>query len=70
VGARGRARPQDRAACVTLTGARALGSGEEIKLHVRGALTLGHAPDDVVELFIHLIRTSACRAWSRDALRG
>ena len=40
---------------VTLTALAALGSGEEIKLHVRGALTLGHAPDDVVELFIHLI---------------
>jgi 4-carboxymuconolactone decarboxylase len=40
---------------VTLTALAALGSAEEIKLHVRGALSLGHAPDDVVELFIHLI---------------
>lgn len=40
---------------VTLTALAALGSIEELKLHVHGALTLGHAPDDVVELFIHLI---------------
>jgi alkylhydroperoxidase/carboxymuconolactone decarboxylase family protein YurZ len=40
---------------ITLTALAALGSSEELKLHVRGALTLGHAPDDVVELFIHLI---------------
>jgi alkylhydroperoxidase/carboxymuconolactone decarboxylase family protein YurZ len=40
---------------ITLTALAALGSTEELKLHVRGALSLGHAPDDVVELFIHLI---------------
>src|SRR5437867_8025959 len=40
---------------VTLTALSALGSDQELKLHVRGALALGHAPDDVVELFIHLI---------------
>jgi len=40
---------------VTLTALAALGATEEIKLHVRGALALGHTPDGVVELFIHLI---------------
>ena len=40
---------------VTLTALAALGATEELKLHVHGALNLGHAPDDVVELFIHLI---------------
>ena len=40
---------------VTLTALAALGNSEEIKLHVRGALTLGHAPDDIVELIIHLV---------------
>ena len=40
---------------VTLTALAAIGSAEELKLHVRGALSLGHAPDDVAELFIHLI---------------
>ena len=40
---------------ITLTALAAIGSAEELKLHVRGALSLGHAPDDVVELFIHLV---------------
>ena len=40
---------------ITLTALAALGATEEIKLHVRGALTLGHAPDDIVELIIHLV---------------
>jgi alkylhydroperoxidase/carboxymuconolactone decarboxylase family protein YurZ len=40
---------------VTLTALAALGASEELKLHVHGALNLGHAPDDVVELFIHLV---------------
>jgi alkylhydroperoxidase/carboxymuconolactone decarboxylase family protein YurZ len=40
---------------ITLTALASLGSTEELKLHVRAALDLGHAPDDVVELFIHLI---------------
>jgi alkylhydroperoxidase/carboxymuconolactone decarboxylase family protein YurZ len=40
---------------VTLTALAALGAGDELKLHVRGALSLGHTPDDVVELFIHLV---------------
>ena len=31
---------------ITLTALAALGSPEEIKLHVQGALSLGHAPDD------------------------
>lgn len=40
---------------VTLTALAALGAQEELKLHVHGALNLGFAPDDVVELFIHLM---------------
>jgi 4-carboxymuconolactone decarboxylase len=40
---------------LTLTVLASIGSTEELKLHVRGALALGHAPDDVVELFIHLL---------------
>ncbi|NQZ95640.1 MAG: carboxymuconolactone decarboxylase family protein [Myxococcales bacterium] len=40
---------------ITLTALASQGATEELKLHVRGALNLGHAPDDVVELFIHLI---------------
>jgi alkylhydroperoxidase/carboxymuconolactone decarboxylase family protein YurZ len=40
---------------VTLTALAALGSMDELKLHVRGALNLGHEPDDIVELFIHLV---------------
>ena len=40
---------------LTLTVLASIGSVEELKLHVRGALALGHAPDDVVELFIHLL---------------
>src|SRR5258705_4426723 len=40
---------------VTLTALAALGAGEELKLHVRGALTLAHTPVDGVELFLNLI---------------
>jgi 4-carboxymuconolactone decarboxylase len=40
---------------LTLTVLVSIGSTDELKLHVRGALALGHAPDDVVELFIHLL---------------
>jgi alkylhydroperoxidase/carboxymuconolactone decarboxylase family protein YurZ len=40
---------------ITLTVLASYGSTDELKLHVRGALALGHDPDDVVELFIHLI---------------
>jgi alkylhydroperoxidase/carboxymuconolactone decarboxylase family protein YurZ len=40
---------------ITLTVLATLGSQDELELHVRGALNLGHAPDDIVELFIHLV---------------
>jgi alkylhydroperoxidase/carboxymuconolactone decarboxylase family protein YurZ len=40
---------------ITLTVLATLGSQDELKLHVRGALNLGHTPDDIVELFIHLV---------------
>jgi len=40
---------------LTLTVLAILGAEEELRLHVQGALTLGHQPDDIVELFIHLM---------------
>jgi alkylhydroperoxidase/carboxymuconolactone decarboxylase family protein YurZ len=40
---------------LTLAVLATLGNQEELKLHVHGALNLGHAPDDIVELFIHLV---------------
>ena len=40
---------------VTIATIVSLGSTEELKLHIRGALNLGHEPDDIVELFIHLL---------------
>jgi 4-carboxymuconolactone decarboxylase len=40
---------------ITLTVLASIGSTDELKLHVRGALGLGHSPDDLVELFIHLL---------------
>ena len=40
---------------ITLTVLASYGSSDELKLHVQGALALGHEPDDVVELLIHLM---------------
>ena len=40
---------------ITMRVLATLGSQDELKLHVRGALNLGHKPDDIVELFIHLV---------------
>jgi 4-carboxymuconolactone decarboxylase len=40
---------------LTITVLVSIGSTDELKLHVRGALALGHTPDDVIELFIHLV---------------
>ena len=40
---------------LTLTVLATLGNEQELKLHVQGALNLGHEPDDIVELFIHLM---------------
>ena len=40
---------------LTMTALISLGSTDELKLHVRAALALGHSPDDVIELFIHLV---------------
>src|SRR5262245_41712462 len=40
---------------LTLTVLASLGNESELRLHVQGALNLGHEPDDVVELFIHLM---------------
>ena len=40
---------------ITLTALATLGATEELKLHVRGALNLGHEPDDIAELFIQLL---------------
>jgi 4-carboxymuconolactone decarboxylase len=40
---------------LTLSVLATLGNEHELKLHVQGALNLGHQPDDLVELFIHLM---------------
>ena len=40
---------------ITLSALAILGATEELKLHVRGALNLGHEPDDITELFIQLL---------------
>ncbi len=52
--ARGRLDAKTRS-LLTLTVLATLGNQEELRLHVQGALNLGHAPDDLVELFIHLM---------------
>ena len=39
----------------TLVALATLGCTDELKLHVRGALNLGHAPDDIAELFVQLL---------------
>lgn len=39
----------------TLVALATLGCTDELKLHIRGALNLGHAPDDIAELFVHLL---------------
>ena len=40
---------------VTMTALATLGTADELKLHVRGALNLGHEPEDIIELFIQLL---------------
>jgi alkylhydroperoxidase/carboxymuconolactone decarboxylase family protein YurZ len=40
---------------ITLTALATMGATEELKLHVRGALNLGHQPDDIAELFVQLL---------------
>ena len=40
---------------ITLSALAILGATDELKLHVRGALNLGHEPDDITELFIQLL---------------
>jgi len=40
---------------VTLAVLVSLGSTDELKQHVHGALNLGHQADDIIELFIHLL---------------
>jgi len=39
----------------TITVLATLGCTDELKLHIRGALNLGHAPDDIAELFVQLL---------------
>ncbi len=39
----------------TLVALATLGCTEELKLHIRGALNLGHAPDDIAELFVQIL---------------
>jgi alkylhydroperoxidase/carboxymuconolactone decarboxylase family protein YurZ len=52
--ARGRLDAKTRS-LLTLTVLASLGNESELRLHVQGALNLGHEPDDLVELFIHLM---------------
>ena len=40
---------------ITLSALAAMGLGEELKMHVRIALNVGHSPDDIAEIFIHLV---------------
>jgi 4-carboxymuconolactone decarboxylase len=40
---------------LTITILTMLGNLDELKLHVQGALNLGHEPDDIVELYIQLL---------------
>jgi len=40
---------------ITISVLTLLGSLDELKLHVQGALNLGHEPDDIMELFIQLL---------------
>lgn len=39
----------------TLVVLATLGCTDELKMHVRGALNLGHAPDDIAELFVQIL---------------
>ena len=39
----------------TLVALATLGCTDELKLHIGGALNLGHAPDDIAELFVQLL---------------
>lgn len=40
---------------ITLSALAAMGCGEEIKMHTRIALKVGHTQSDILEFFIHLI---------------
>jgi 4-carboxymuconolactone decarboxylase len=40
---------------LTITVLTMLGNQDELRLHLQGALNLGHEPDDLVELFIQLM---------------
>lgn len=39
----------------TLVTLATLGCTDELKMHVRGALNLGHSPDDIAELFVQIL---------------
>lgn len=39
----------------TITALATLGCTDELKMHIKGALNLGHAPDDIAELFVQLL---------------
>ncbi len=39
----------------TLVALATLGMTEELKLHIRGALNIGHTPDDIAELFVQIL---------------
>lgn len=50
----GRFSVEDRS-LFTLVALATLGCTDELKLHIRGALNLGHAQDDIAELFVQLL---------------
>ena len=39
----------------TLVALATLGCTDELKLHIRGALNIGHTPDDIAELFVQIL---------------
>jgi 4-carboxymuconolactone decarboxylase len=43
---------------ITMTALMALGRGPELRLHMRGALNLGIAPEEIKELIVHVSQYS------------
>jgi len=39
----------------TLVALATLGCTDELKLHIRGALNIGHSQDDIAELFVQIL---------------
>lgn len=53
--ARGGAFDVKQRSLFTLVTLATLGCTDELKMHVRGALNLGHSPDDIAELFVQIL---------------